>query len=503
MLFLSYSREDAKPVAELAQRMRDDGCAVWMDVQSIAGGDAWRDQIAEGISNASVIILNVSPSSCSSDYVRKEIFFGIRHKKPIIPVMVGGGKSVELPYALELELGHLHFLRWPDDGLQRIIEAVNTNKGSAALPAEDETLKLVKALLESSTLPVVSLGKDFIAFKRLISNDMEMAALRAVRIVSRALTYLAQGLGIESESNDGRFVLEDVLLKTHSAGLVSSHEMECVQTLIKLGQTVSLDDILHPTDSDSLSIGGIGAEECTSPLVSLLKAVLAVSKNPTQSAAISSKLEVVKGSKASREMLQQAFLVGQRTFGEAVMPNFSGMERMHRANPDIYSLLVESSTGICIGYTSVVPLDQTGLESTLRKEFDHIPSEEILTFCFPGFYFVHLSSIAVDPAYRDLSQAYATLTNAVLEEFLSLVERDIFVVGMSADAITTNGHRICRSLGMRAVEKREGESTLFYGSLMPPTSRLVSRQGIQLSKVYKKAFEDLGDVCPRIELPLS
>jgi hypothetical protein len=198
-------------------------------------------------------------------------------------------------------------------------------------------------------------------------------------------------------------------------------------------------------------------------------------------------------------MLQQAFLVGQRTFGEAVMPCFSGMERMHSANPNIYNLLVESSTGICIGYTSVVPVDQSGLEATLRKDFDHIPSDEILTFSFPGFYYVHLSSVAVDPAYRDLSQAYSTLTNAVIEDFLSLAEKDIFVVGMSADAITANGHRICKSLGMRAVERREGESTLFYGTLLPPTVRLASKLGIQLLKVYKKAFEEMGDIYPNIE----
>ena len=122
---------------------------------------------------------------------------------------------------------------------------------------------------------------------------------------------------------------------------------------------------------------------------------------------------------------------------------------------------------------------------------------------FPGFYFVHLSSIAVDPAYRDLSQAYSVLTNAVLEDLLALAEKDIYVVGMSANAITANGHRICKSLGMSPVVKRDGESTLFYGSLFPPKIRLSSKVGIQLIKTYRKAYEEIGDACPQPKLALQ
>jgi hypothetical protein len=498
MIFLSYSREDSKPVAELAGHMKKSGCDVWMDVNSIAGGEEWRDQIAQGISVSNAIVLNVSPSSCSSDYVRKEVFFGIRHKKPIVPVMVGSGKSVELPYALELELGHLHFLRWPEDGLEKIISAIKLNEGVTSLPAENEVSQTLKESMESGLASLVSLAKDFIAYKRLVQYDPEMATLRAVRIASRALTYLAQSKGLTPTGNDGRFVLRDVLRKLITLSVISSSEENALEELLSLSERMSLDDILSPDSTFDAS--GLGVDRLVTPLSALLKAVLNSSKNADQSTLVAPRLEIVKGSAATKALLQQAFLVGQRTFGESVMPCFSAMERMHAANPDIYNLLVESSTGICIGYTSVVPVDQTGLEATLQKDFDHIPSDQILTCCFPGFYFVHLSSVAVDPSYRDLSQAYATLTNAVVDDFLLLAEKDIFIVGMSADAITTNGHRICKSLGMKAVEKRDGESTLFYGSLMPPNVRLTSKQGIHLMKRYKKAFDEMGDMCPSIDL---
>jgi hypothetical protein len=249
---------------------------------------------------------------------------------------------------LELELGHLHFLRWPDDGVNRILDAIHLNQGTTLLPAEDETFRLMKELMESRIPSLVSLAKDFIAFRRLIPNDPEMAMLRAVRIATRALTYAAQGLGLESSGDDGRFVLEEVLRKVHAAGLLGSHDESGVQALIRLSQNISLDDILNPTNGEGSSTTTENSGEFVSPLTGLLRAVLSVSKNPAQSAAITSNLQVIKGSAASKEMLQQAFLVGQRTFGVGVMPNFSGMEKMHHSNPDSYRLLVQYWLLICL-----------------------------------------------------------------------------------------------------------------------------------------------------------
>jgi hypothetical protein len=497
MLFLSYSREDSSAVGEIAENLKKSGWDVWMDVQSIAGGDQWRDEIAKGITNADAVVLNVSPSACSSDYVRKEVFFAIRHGKPVVPVMVSGLKSVELPYALELELGHLHFLRWPDDGVGRIADAIKGRSESNV--SEDDSVLIVKEMLDSSSSTVVSLGKDFIAFKRLISIDAEMAVLRAVRIINRCLCYMSELLGSSAGIDAGGPDMHGILQEVSRRGLITNHERAQVRHVLDCGATLSM-DISEPSSTDTATHVG-DALGFVHPICRLLAAFTKLAGSPAIRSDISGKLEVVKGSMVSKDILQQAFLVGQRTFGETVMPSFSGMERMHEANPDVYNLLIESSTGMCVGYTSVVPLDQTGLEETLHSSFDHIHPRQIQSFSFPGFYFVHLSSIAVDPAYRDLSNAYSILNNALLEDFLKLTEKDIYIVGMSADAITANGHRICQSLGMLPVVQREGGSTLFYGSLMPPSARLTSKAGLQLMKVYKRAYEEMADVCPQVRFP--
>jgi hypothetical protein len=363
-------------------------------------------------------------------------------------------------------------------------------------------LKTVQGLMSSTQAELVSLAKDFIAYRRLLQSDPEMALLRAVRIVGRGLTYMGQALRVASDEQNKQDI-EAVLRRAKDKELLTTSDAAGIQSIIDQGKSISLDGLLFRSTSATEEVLAETVSVCSSPMAALLEAIRVIAQEPNQASIISAKMEIIPGSRATREMLQQAFLVGQRTFGENVMPDFLGMERMHRANPDIYNLLVESSTGLCVGYTSVVPLDQPGLEATLRKDFDHIPAEDILKYEFPGFYFVHLSSIAVDPAYRDLSQAYMMLTNSVFDKFLELANNAIYIAGMSADAITTNGHRICKSLGMEAVEHRDGGSTLFYGCLLPPKIRLSSKSGAQLLKVYKTAYAELKDVCPSIQFPLQ
>ena len=503
MVFISYSREDVETVKAISDGLTQVGWQVWMDVNSIIGGDLWRDSIAQAIANSEVLLLNVSPSACSSDYVRKEVFYAIRQGKPIVPVMVTQSKSVELPYSLELELGHLHFLHWHFDGINKITNALQALNKAPKKPAEDLALLEVKNLLDSNHAQLISLGKDFIAFRRLIKHDPEMAILRALRIIIRSTAYILEALKLPLQSDDINIQTEMVLNELKKMEYLKENDFEHISSIIKYSKKISVEAFLNSSQLSPVNeITSEVVAGCVLPMMGLLIIVQNLFNNTKTTYDFSGKLEVIKGSNASRDILQQAFLVGQRTYGVDIMSDFTVMEKMHATNPNIYNFLVETSTGMCIGYTSIVPLDKGGLESTLRPDFQHIKCEDIITFTFPGFYFVHLSSIAVDPAYRDLSKAFSILLNAYLEDLLKLSNQDIYIVGMSADAITTNGHRICQSLGLTPVVKRHGESTLFYGSLLPPELRFSSKIGLQLLKKYEEAYKSFSDYCPKIILPI-
>lgn len=71
-IFISYSREDSDCVLKVARQLEAAGYPVWIDVESIPGGNQWANDIARGISEAPVTLVFWSDSAAQSDYVRQE-----------------------------------------------------------------------------------------------------------------------------------------------------------------------------------------------------------------------------------------------------------------------------------------------------------------------------------------------------------------------------------------------------------------------------------------------
>lgn len=72
-VFVSYSRKDKACAAKIARQLEAQGFRVWIDLESIEGGDDWRQSIQEAIPSAEAVILLWSQNSKDSDAVRREI----------------------------------------------------------------------------------------------------------------------------------------------------------------------------------------------------------------------------------------------------------------------------------------------------------------------------------------------------------------------------------------------------------------------------------------------
>jgi hypothetical protein len=71
-VFLSYSSRDASVVHRVAQRLRDDGLRVWLDVFEILPGDSIPIKIEEGLEHSRVLVLFVSANAFGSDWSQLE-----------------------------------------------------------------------------------------------------------------------------------------------------------------------------------------------------------------------------------------------------------------------------------------------------------------------------------------------------------------------------------------------------------------------------------------------
>ncbi len=103
-IFISYSRKNSDCVLKVARHLEAQGYRVWIDVESIPGGDDWGVKIAEGVADAPVTLVFWSSDASQSDYVEQEYKLAVQKKmqKPgdnrrIIPVMLEPFDKAALP----------------------------------------------------------------------------------------------------------------------------------------------------------------------------------------------------------------------------------------------------------------------------------------------------------------------------------------------------------------------------------------------------------------------
>ena len=85
--FICYSRRDAAFVGDLAARLKDRGCALWMDQLDLGPGDDWDRAIDAALAGCANLLIVLSPDAVRSGEVRGELRSALNQKKRIVPVL--------------------------------------------------------------------------------------------------------------------------------------------------------------------------------------------------------------------------------------------------------------------------------------------------------------------------------------------------------------------------------------------------------------------------------
>lgn len=96
-IFISYSRKDKGIVDTFYDSLIEAGFSVWMDVDGIESGDAFKKKIVQAIDDCSVFIFFSSVHSNESTWTKKEIGVACHKQKRIIPVKLDNS-----PYCNEI-----------------------------------------------------------------------------------------------------------------------------------------------------------------------------------------------------------------------------------------------------------------------------------------------------------------------------------------------------------------------------------------------------------------
>lgn len=83
-IFLSHSTANKKIVERLNRELEKAGLTTWFDVHSIRDGQAWPDEIEQGIEACDVLVLIWSAEADKSEWVQREVLFAQQLGRPVI-----------------------------------------------------------------------------------------------------------------------------------------------------------------------------------------------------------------------------------------------------------------------------------------------------------------------------------------------------------------------------------------------------------------------------------
>jgi hypothetical protein len=153
--FISYVREDAQPVAEIAAALEGAGIQVWLDTEDLLPGDDWAQAIRSAVSDramAFIAIFSDNSVAKTRTYQNEELLLAVeemRLRQPgtpwLIPVRlsdcplpsldIGGGRQLSSIQRVDL------FGTSRREGLRRLVAAVKRITGQPeADPAGDTIL---------------------------------------------------------------------------------------------------------------------------------------------------------------------------------------------------------------------------------------------------------------------------------------------------------------------------------------------------------------------------
>lgn len=178
---------------------------------------------------------------------------------------------------------------------------------------------------------------------------------------------------------------------------------------------------------------------------------------------------------------------------------FSGMEHVDpdecwkwfNLNPDIYIFIKDTETDKVVAYTNTAPITEECYEKIRSGEFltTNITDDMILSFDMPYPYSLYFFSIVIHPNHQN-TELFFMLVNELVDKFIKLSKRDVFIKRMIADAVTPNGEKFCKLFGMKKITDSSHNSKLFEIQMIPPMFRIISKKVKQLHNIYAQIYNE-------------
>lgn len=158
----------------------------------------------------------------------------------------------------------------------------------------------------------------------------------------------------------------------------------------------------------------------------------------------------------ARNVLFSIVELEKTVYKPSLQGNIRRYSEWYEKNPDILTLLSSDSILDVIGSLISMPIDEFAyekLQSGLWTDLN-IESEHVRTYNSPGLYFLCLNTIVIDKSRVRGLIPLKLIIDAFFEKLLELTEKQIIIQHVVTDAVTCEGERLAKSLGMLSIDKK-------------------------------------------------
>ena len=196
--------------------------------------------------------------------------------------------------------------------------------------------------------------------------------------------------------------------------------------------------------------------------------------------------EVLRGYDLSPDEIKEIIKLEDRSFDTRYHATLEQECALFKSNRESGVVIRERETGTIVAYMMIFPVTEE-IYDLIRKgvliDTALDPKKVVLKYDSPGIYHLVFASVVVNPAHRS-ARMITAMVDAMVEDFITLAGRGIFIDRMVADVVSGDGRKFCRLFGFEKVGESDHDSLIYEIVTMPPKIRMNTDTIQRLKAVY-------------------
>ena len=197
--------------------------------------------------------------------------------------------------------------------------------------------------------------------------------------------------------------------------------------------------------------------------------------------------ELLRGSEVSAEEIKDVAWLDGSNFDDIYHSTPEQNYALFRTNRESGFVVRDRESGRIVGYTMLLPVDDATYLKIRRGSFldTELTTDLVRKYDAPGIYHLYFTGVVVHPKHRSARMVLAMI-NAMIDDFVELSRRGIFIDRMIADVVTLDGKKFCRFFGLDKVCESGHHSTIYEVTVLPPRFRVTTPSTRRLEAAYSE-----------------